>query len=269
MSAGHGELCFGAGPSGTTLHRALAHAPLKLLTPDNHGPAAWVFVATYGGGLVGGDSIALEVEVARGASGLLSTQASSKIYRARDGEGARQTIEARVAEDALLCVLPDLVAPFAGARYEQASTYALAPTASLVALEALSCGRSARGERWAFDRVASRTTIVRAGDVIARDALLLDASDQDLTRALGRFDALATLFAFGPKARRTREAMLSAAKAPLTHRGEVVVSASAIGEDGALLRVAGVNVEALQRFLRSTLASLRDELGDDPFARKW
>ncbi|HEY2366660.1 MAG TPA: urease accessory protein UreD, partial [Polyangiaceae bacterium] len=65
----------------TAITSSRARAPLKLLTPKNHGDARWTFVATYGGGLVDGDAIALDVKVGPGASALLSTQASTKVYR--------------------------------------------------------------------------------------------------------------------------------------------------------------------------------------------
>ena len=52
----------------TVLTRASATSPLKLLNPRNAGASAWVYAATYGGGLVGGDSLSMRVEVGPRAS---------------------------------------------------------------------------------------------------------------------------------------------------------------------------------------------------------
>ena len=41
--------------------------------PDNHGHAAWVYTSSYGGGIVGGDALHLDIEV--GAEALLSFDA--------------------------------------------------------------------------------------------------------------------------------------------------------------------------------------------------
>ena len=65
----------------SVVSRALATSPLKLFTPRNHGAAAWVYSANYGGGLVGGDTLRLVVDVGPGALALLTTQASTKVYR--------------------------------------------------------------------------------------------------------------------------------------------------------------------------------------------
>ena len=148
----------------TVVHTAAARSPLKLLLPKNHGVGCWVYVATLGGGLVDGDAIALSVEVERGGCALLGTQASTKVYRSPGG--TTQTLHARVASGALLAVLPDPVSCFAGARYAQDLRIDLHDaTATLVLVDALTCGRAARGERWAFARYASRPRVRRDRDV--------------------------------------------------------------------------------------------------------
>src|SRR4029079_4497747 len=98
-------------------------------------------------------------------------------------------------------VIPDPVACFAGATYEQRTTIRLAGDASLVFLDALTCGRSARGERWAFTRYASRTRIEREGRLVAHDAVVLDAQrGGPLPERMGRFEALATIISIGAAA---------------------------------------------------------------------
>jgi urease accessory protein len=127
--------------------------------------------------------------------------------------------------------------PFAGARYEQRSQYRLDRHASLALVDILSCGRSARGERWAFSRYAIRTRIEREGRIVADDALVLDARERDLARSMGRFEAFATVFLFGPALASTREGALTRAREAAPRRGELLVSASPIGDDGACVRV--------------------------------
>jgi urease accessory protein len=243
MQAGHGQLSFG---QGARITRAAARAPLKLLLPRNHGRARWAFVSTLGGGLVDGDVIDLDVHVEAGAIGVLGTQASTKVYRS-PVHGATQRLHATIEEDALLCVLPDPVAPFAGSRYSQTQTYHV--RGSLVSVDILSCGRAARGERWAFSRWESRTKIGAIDDRV-----LLDAGDMDLARAMGRFDAIATIFAIGAEI------------AP--EKCDVVFSSSPIPR-GRCLRAAAPSVESMLAFVRKLFAPVRDRLGDDPFARKW
>ena len=55
---------------------------------------------------------------------------------------------------------------------------------------------------------------------------------------------------------------------PVEKRAALTCSASPVS-GGALLRVAGEEVESVRRELGGHLTFLRDILGDDPWARKW
>ena len=72
----------------STVRRAYATSPLRFLTPGNHGRAAWVYAASYRGGLLGGDALRLTVRVGSDASAFVSTQASTKVYRSNDSTSA-------------------------------------------------------------------------------------------------------------------------------------------------------------------------------------
>ncbi len=265
VAAGRGAVAFELSGARTVLRTVRAATPLQLLTPRNHGHGAWVVVASLGGGLVDGDAVQLDVEVGAGAACLLGTQASTKVYRCPE-RTCRQALHARVAADGVLVAIPDPVACFAGARYEQSVRVDLAASASIVLVDAFTSGRSARGERWDFVRYASRTTLTREGAPLLLDATLLDPAHGDLRARMGRFDAFATLVVAGPRAAGLRAAAL-AAPAPPT--AALVTASSPLGDDGAVVRFAGTSVEIVTVALRDRLAGLDAILGDDPFARKW
>jgi urease accessory protein len=226
-----------------------------------------VFAATFGGGLVDGDTIRLDLTLAKGATGLVGTQASTKVYRCPSGV-CRQDLAANVDEGALLVLVPDPVVCFADARYEQTIAVELAGGASLVLVDTFTAGRSARGERWQFARYASRVAITRGGAPFIHDAMLLDPAHGDVAARLGRFDAIATIVLAGPRVRALRDAAIARAPAP-SRAAAIVESVSPIGDDGVLCRVAGTSIEAVTTAARGYLAGLAELLGDDPFARKW
>ena len=109
LAPGSGTLQFTKVRGKTVLTRAVAASPLRLLFPRNSGSAAWVYGGTYGGGLLGGDTIALDVTVHPDAHAFISTQASTKVYRS--GAGARQRLRAWIDDDSLLVLVPDPIAP--------------------------------------------------------------------------------------------------------------------------------------------------------------
>src|SRR5271155_276471 len=62
--------------------------PLKLIAPDSHNSpeephhaVTLVFLLTYGGGLVGGDQVKLDVELEPDTRLVLVTQGSTKIFK--------------------------------------------------------------------------------------------------------------------------------------------------------------------------------------------
>jgi urease accessory protein len=266
---GCGRLAVARGLGGrSVVTRAHATSPLRLLTPQNHGSGAWVYMSSYGGGLVDGDRIALDVEIGAGATAFLSTQASTKVYRSALGTSSE--MRARIAEKALLTVMPDPVVCFAASRYRQTQSFDLSADGGLVLVDWVSSGRLASGERWAFDEYVARLRACVDGRVVLHDALALRGADGDLRDRLGRFNALAVVLILGVRLReRAAEVVARVAHTPVRRRPEQLAAATPVGECGCLVRVAGTSVEQTARAVREYLEFLPGLLGDDPWARKW
>lgn len=265
--AGVARLAFERSGPRTVVRTALAHSPLRLLTPRNHGHAAWAYTSSFGGGLVDGDHLRLDVDLADGATALLATQGSNRVYRSP--KGCRSDLHARVGTDALFAWVPDPTVCFTGARYCQTLDVSLAAGASLVLADVVTAGRSARGERWAFLHYASRLRVAREGRALLDEKWVLDPAHGALPSRLGRFDALATVLLVGPALASAREVLAARISGlPVKSRAEEVISASPLGEDGLLLRAAAVSLEALLRTTREWLSFLPGLLGDDPWARR-
>ena len=266
---GRGSLEVIARPDGrSVVSRAYATSPLRLLTPGNHGHAAWVYTSSYGGGLVDGDRVELDIEVGAGAAAFVSTQASTKVYRSE--LGAATELRAAVAAGGLLIVMPDPVVCFAASRYTQTQRFHVAAGANLIVVDWLSSGRAASGERWQFDEYVSRLRVDVDGTLVVHDALALRAADGDLPARLGRFDVLALVLVLGSDLRGFASGILEqVSRLPVTRRHDLIVGAAPTGDGGCLLRVAGRSVEQVGRVIREYLASVPTMLGDDPWARKW
>lgn len=270
VAAGAGRLVVARRGGESRVLSAFARTPLQLVVPRAHGAAVWAFATNHGGGLVDGDQIALSVEVGDGACALLTTQASTKVYRRReDGPGASQRIDARVGEGGLLALVPDPVSCFAGARFEQQTTVDVAKGGALVLVEALVAGRVASGERWIFSRYDARLAISLGGVPLVHERLLLTPEDGSIAARMGRFDAFATVVVLGDALAADARALLDHASSARPARGDALqLSASPLGASGVTLRIAADGAETLAKRLRSMLAFLPRHLGDDPFARK-
>jgi urease accessory protein len=261
------ELVFEVVGGRTAVVRRRAATPLTFLTPRHAGTAGWACASSHGGGLLSGDSVAVSIDVRAGARAAFVTQASTKIFPGR--RGARQTLDAAVAADALLVVAPDPVVCYAGARYAQRQEFDLAPSASLVVVDWLTSGRAARGERWRFESYESRLAVRRGGKELLRDATLLDGEAGPLAERLGRFDVVALALATGPLlAAGARGLLEETARRPTPRRAPLLVSAAPVGRDGVLLRAAAESFEDASRELRRALRFAWDALGDDPWSSR-
>jgi urease accessory protein len=241
---------------------------VKLFSTRNAGGACWVYSATLGGGLVGGDEIRMVIDVGAGTRALVATQASTKIYRSLCS--ATQDISASIDDDALLAVLPDPVVCFAGAHFSQTQRYELGARANLVVVDWMTSGRHAAGERWAFRHYASRIEVRRSGRRLLHDQWLLSETDGSIAARLGKFDVCLTAVIAGPLlAAAAAEVVRAASMLPIDKHSDLVLSAWPLAEDGALVRIAGTGVEHVGAALRERLSFLHDFLGDDPWSRKW
>ena len=116
---------------------------------------------------------------------------------------------------------------------------------------------------------ASRTTVQRDGEVLVLDSVLLDQAHGALRPRMGRFNAMATIILVGPLAKTllhggSARVAVGSPKVPLLCAVSPVAEA-----EGAIVRLAGVSVEAIATAVRERLVGLPQVLGDDPWARKW
>jgi urease accessory protein len=248
-----------------------ATSPLKVLVPRPRGESVWAYLSSFGGGLVAGDETRLDVRLGPGARCFLSTQASGKVYRNPLNRPCGHHLSANLGEGSLLVLAPDPVQAFAGSSYSQRQEFHLQAGASLALVDWFTAGRSACGERWAFNRFQSRNDIFLGGERLLVDSLRLDATEGALEgpQRMGRFNCLALVVLVGVAWRDIAPSLLAEVAAqPVARRAALVGSASPLRE-GALLRIAGESVEEVGREIRRHLGFLSGLLGDDPFARKW
>lgn len=252
----------------TVLVAARAESPLRFVRPTFHGTrSAAVCLVTFGGGLVDGDEVDVELDVGPGATLVVFTQSSTKVFRG----AARQALRAKVA--GTLVLLPDPVAAFRDARYSQRVEIDLTATGSCVVLDGFNAGRPAFGDRWAMRTLDLRTVVRSDGRTVVTDAMHLDTTDGPIAERMGAFDAYATLIAVGKGALPVVDAV---ARAPATPpNAEEIVAASplpraaSLGLPGAVLRVAAASAPRALAIVRSRLRNLPDIDAVDPFASRY
>ncbi|KAK5993258.1 putative urease accessory protein ureD-like [Cladobotryum mycophilum] len=176
--AGDGRIVVRLLPAGGSGLETISYQyPLKLISPSPtiHRKSALVFLLSYGGGLVGGDSVNLSVAICHGASLSLVTQGHTKIFKSpAPSITTRQTFEVQVEDEGALCLLPDPVQPFSDSVYEQTQIFKVSGQSSLCVLDWVTQGRVARGENWSFFKWIGRNEVwLQAVDAAKKDRLLI------------------------------------------------------------------------------------------------
>lgn len=260
-SLARGRLVARATRGVTSLAEAHASSPLRYVVPTfpSQGAGRSVCLVTFGGGLVDGDRIELDVVVEEGATLVLFTQASTKVFRG----SSVQLLRARV--DGTLVVLLDPVACFGGARFEGLTEVVLGERGTCVVLDGFTSGRPAYGERWAMDRLALRTRVTRGGVRALDDAVVLDVAHAPILPRVAPYDAFVTVSAVGARSAPIRQALLE----PPVRRRDVIVAPSRLSAtDGAIVRIAAERPDAALAEARRRLRNLPDIDAVDTFASR-
>jgi urease accessory protein len=209
--------------------------------------AALAHLHNVSGGLLGGDHLALKVNVAAGARVQLTTTGATRIYRPRrEALPTTQSNEFTVNEGALLEYVPDAIIPFAGARFSQASTIHLAQGAGLFWWEILAPGREARGESFAYDCIEMKTDVIALGQPIASERVRIEPRGRS-TQSFGRLGPYRTWATFciarvGPSAAEwlALEHELREQAMPLTKHGDTLWAISMLPAHGLMVRCVAV-----------------------------
>lgn len=247
--------------TGATRVHARHDGPLRLLKtlyPEGETVAHAVLVHPPGG-LVGGDRLDIDIDVAASAHLLVTTPAATRFYRSNAGEAA-QVVGARVGEGARLEWLPQETLAYPGCLGRNEVRLSLAPGASLFATEVLGLGLPAAGQAFTTGRLLQHLEIdgqwLDRGWLDAADAALLDGPC-----GLAGHRVLGTLAYAQAGALADTERLLADGRALLE---DVPLSGIThlASPRGALLlaRVVGDEVEAVTLALRRVRALWRERL---------
>ena len=199
------------------LTSCLAVAPLKILSPKVEADYSTAILSSYGGGLVAGDCARLRVRCGREAKLFLGTQAFTKVYKATDGQVARQELAGHVEAGACVVSLPDPVVPYADSAFVQEQVWHLDAGASLVLLDGGTAGRGERGEQFHYNSYTSNISIYLENELVLVERLRLQPKQQtpDRVGAFGPYTAFANAFIVGDPTRSAVEEVLRRDLAPL------------------------------------------------------
>jgi urease accessory protein len=177
------ELGFERVGARTVLGQRAHVGPLRVQRPFYpEGPElCHVYVLHPPGGVVGGDSLGVEVQVKSGAQVLLTTPAATKFYRS-NGRRARQEIALSVERGAACEWLPQETIVFGGVLAESRTRVELEAGARFAGWEITCLGRPAAGDGYATGSYRASFEVWEQGAPLWIDRAWF-AADTGITRA--------------------------------------------------------------------------------------
>jgi urease accessory protein len=169
----------------------------KALYPEGPG-VCQVVVVHPPGGIVGGDSLAIEIDAGRRAHVQLTTPGAAKWYRSA-GPVARSATVLRIAAGALVEWFPQETMLFDGARAEIRVGVELTEDARCIGWDVTHLGRTSSGERFASGQMRQTFEIVRDGTMLWCERAVVDGGSRALQSGaiLDGAPVFGTMFAAG------------------------------------------------------------------------
>lgn len=262
------ELSYERRGDRTVLGRRAHRGPLvvqKSLYPEGEAVCQNVIVHPPAG-IVGGDRLALEVDVGERARAQLTTPGATKWYGS-SGTPAHQSLRFSVAPGAFLEWIPQETIVFDGAKPELETHVALAGDATFFGWEIVCLGRRLAGERFTTGRFSQNMVIRRDGvrQWIERTRLSGGSRLLETPVGLERKSVFGTFLAAAP---RMPENLMAACREVECDDGDVAVTCVS----GILLaRYRGQSAEAARNYFVALWARVRPVLAglDAVLPRLW
>lgn len=186
----------------TRVTRMVSRAPLRLLETGLHREGVEIQLSSYGGGVLQGDRVGLEIHCGAHTNLLLKSQANTHVYRNDTDQETIQRITATCAENAHVRVLPEPLVLHSGARFRQFQSWDVSEHANLVLADWVQSGRSESDERFAFSLFESNIGIAIDGKPIVEEHFCCfpASSDSRNPARFGPYDLMLNIYIVGPAA---------------------------------------------------------------------
>lgn len=151
---------------------------LRVLRPhylDDTGQVSYTIV-NPGGGYLGGDVYAIDIEVAGGSSATITSQSATKVYKTPE-EPAYQHSTFRLGPDAVLEYVPDQLIAYRDAHYIQDTVVEMDPSASFLSTEIVTPGWAPDGTLFKYDQLQLRQEVRIHGRPVIVDNLIVRPDD--------------------------------------------------------------------------------------------
>lgn len=222
-----------------------------------------VFIITTSGGILQGDRLTMEFDLAPSAQAHITSQAATKIHE-MDSNFAAQTQRIVLAENAYLEYLPGMIIPHRHSRFITQTHISIAPSATLLYAEILMPGRKyyKNGECFVYDLFSSSVHAERPdGQELIVEKFVIEPEKQ-VTRQvgiMGEYDVLGNVLLLTPEIHANR--IFEAVPATFNREQQWAGGASKLPNNAGLnYKVVGMESQVVRAKIREFWGLVRREI---------
>jgi urease accessory protein len=263
------ERCCGV--SRLTVCRSIA--PLRIVNPRVSGPACHVLVSHYGGGMLDGDDICLEISCKEGTKLHVGSVGNLHVYKSA-AKGSSQRIRGTLEANTVAVFGPESVVPHAGSIYRQCQEWRVHPDSSLLIAELMAAGRVETGECFAFEEFSGTISVTIGDRPVLHDVFRFKPSEIDYRDPgvlAGRYYVL-SIYLIGKRWAGLADLLDTEVTRGISASDTTLLSAiHPVSQAGHILRAVSKNLSELVEFVDLVYAFLKDDgfLGFNPRERRY
>lgn len=145
------------------------------------------FLLQLGGGYVEGEKYKNVITLKKGARGIITTQASTKVYKCPNNIKTEQDTIINLEQDSILEYITDTVILYKDSMYRQVNNIYMNESSTLIYTDGITSGWSPQGEVFQYSSVQLKTEVYVDNKIILLDNLLVNPKESDVTQ-LGYFE---------------------------------------------------------------------------------
>jgi urease accessory protein len=171
----------------TYLKNSFCTSPFKIgnITEDRRKSLIKLMLMSSSPGILDNDSYEIKIDIEENAELQISTQGYQRIFTMQNG--AKQTINISLAENASLCYLPHPSVPHKSSLFKSVNTIYLKTNHNLIWNEIVTCGRKLSNEAFAFTSFHNTTNIYLNGKLVVKENLLIEPAKTNIS-AIGQLE---------------------------------------------------------------------------------
>lgn len=145
------------------------------------------FIVGLGGGYVEGEEYKYNITLKNGVRSIITTQASTKVYKCIDNKATKQKTIINLKNDSILEYITDSVILYKDAIYKQFNEIYMDEDAFFIYSDGITSGWSSDGKKFQYNNVQLSTKVYFNNEIILLDNLIVNPRENDVS-GLGYFE---------------------------------------------------------------------------------